>query len=180
MVSLWPLHAQDSTVATQLHAPLQVVVFFLEGTGNWAAFIRCISSKSVERLVQVISALSALSFIQQHQVLGSCHGFAPLFLITVQHLSQTAWFRCKETRHKKWIKKKHCPSKFPLCCAITEPHHCRGCWGVSSSFELMQQHRSWQATALLSPLGLKPLTPSLRRPLCPVPFPRSCLVAEAE
>lgn len=179
MVSLWPLHAQGSAMATQLHAPLQVCGFFGR---NWSTFLKSISWKSVERLVQVISALSALSFKQQHQVLGSCHCFSPLFPTTVQYLSQTTWFRCKETRHKKWIKnKKSVPASFSCVCANTEPHHCQGCWGASSLFELMQQHLSWQAIALLSLFRtFKPLTPSLRRPLCPVSFPRSCLVAEAE
>lgn len=147
MVSLWPLHAQGSAMATQLHAPLQVCGFFGR---NWSTFLKSISWKSVERLVQVISALSALSFKQQHQVLGSCHCFSPLFPTTVQYLSQTTWFRCKETRHKKWIKNKNVsqqvslvsvPTLNPITAKAAEGHHHYLSW-CSNTYHGRQLHSS--------------------------------------
>lgn len=58
---------------------------FLCWIGTWAIFSRYISRKSMEALVQAISALSSLSFIQQHQRLGrACLCCVP---ITMQPLA---------------------------------------------------------------------------------------------
>lgn len=61
----------------------------------------------------------------------------------------------------KWIKEKPCVlASFPCACPVTEPHCCQCCWGVWSHFELMHQHRPWQAIVLLSPFRtFKPLIP---------------------
>lgn len=170
----WKLWWFPSDLKTQLwqhncmHHFKSLVV--LEGAGNWAAFMRCISWKRVESFVQVISALPALSFIQQHQVLGSCHGFPPLFPITVQHLSQTGSDASKQATRNElgW---KSVPSNFSCVCAITEPHHCQGCWGASSLFGRVQQHPSWQVIAFLSPFRIfRPLTHPSGGPCVLSPF----------
>lgn len=64
------------------------------------------------------------------------------------------------------------PTLNPITAKAAEGHHHYLSW-CSNTYHGRQLHSSLFRT-------FKPLTPSLRRPLCPVSFPRSCLVAEAE
>lgn len=170
MVSLLPLQAPDSAMTIQPCAPFQIfcLLVFLS-SGNWARSPRHISWKSIETLVQVISALSALNFMQEHPTLGRCNAFSlPCFpsLCNIHrraHLGQKqgwAWDANKKRGRRsklmpsglKWIKEKICLLASFLCVyPITKPHRCQCSWGTGWCFELMHHHRPWQASRVLSP-----------------------------
>lgn len=161
MVSLWPLHAQDSAMVTPLHAPLQVFGFFWKELGTELHSWGVSAEKVWKGLCKLFLRCLPWVFIQQHQVLGGCHGFSLLFPITVQQLSQTAWFRCNETRHKKWIKGKKkvsqqifvvpVPSLNPITARAAKGHHHYLSW-CNNTYHGRQLHSS----PLLGVLSLLP------------------------
>lgn len=147
-------------MATQLHAQLQVFVFLGR---NWElSYIHEVYQlKKCGETCTSYLCIVCLEFYTTAPRAGKLPWLFPTMCpITAQHLSQLLGSDARKQGTRNDLRKKSVLASFPCVCAITEPHHCQGCWRASSLFKLIQQHLSWQAIAFLSPFrNFKPLTP---------------------